>query len=227
MVSVECQMTLSDFDLVERVKAGETGLYEVLMRRYNQRLFRTIRSVILDDQEAEDVLQDAWVRSFEHLGQFEGRSSFATWVTKIAVYEALARTRKRKKLTALQDADGKVTAEAEQVSAITDDPEKQAMREEMRQLLRSAVDQLPGLYRSVFMLRAVEQLSTSETAECLSLSEQAVKTRLHRSRTLLQRHLEDRLGPEIVESYAFMGSRCDRTVAAVMDRIYATKNMIA
>src|SRR5215831_7598864 len=108
MVSVECQMTLSDFDLVERVKAGETGLYEVLMRRYNQRLFRTIRSVILDDQEAEDVLQDAWVRSFEHLGQFEGRSSFATWVTKIAVYEALARTRKRKKLVSLEDSDGNI-----------------------------------------------------------------------------------------------------------------------
>ena len=108
------------------------------------------------------------------------------------------------------------------MSAITDDPEKQAMREEMRQLLRSAVDQLPGPYRSVSMLRAVKQLSTAETAECLSLSEQAVKTRLHRSRTLLQRHLEERLGPEIVESCTFMGNRCDRMVAAVMERIHFT-----
>jgi RNA polymerase sigma-70 factor (ECF subfamily) len=168
------------------------------------------------------VLQDAWVRAFEHLGQFEGRSQFATWVTKIAVYEALARTRKRKKLVSLEDSDGNIMLEAEQVSAITDDPEKQTVRTEMSQMLQSAVDQLPGHYRSVFMLRAVEQLSTAETAECLSMSEEAVKTRLHRSRALLRSHLEDRLGREIATSFAFLGQRCNRTVAAVMTRIHAT-----
>lgn len=214
-----CQSSLSDNEIIERVRDGEIGLYELLMRRYNQRLFRMIRSVITDDLEAEDVLQDAWVRSFEHLGQFENRSSFATWVTKIAFYEALSRARKSKRLVSLQDADGKVTAEAERRSTKVDDPEKLAIQGELKDVLRSAVDRLPETYRSVFMLREVEQLSTAETAECLSLSVEAVKTRLHRSRSLLRRDLEDRLGPTIAQSYAFLGSRCDRTVRIVMERI--------
>jgi RNA polymerase sigma-70 factor, ECF subfamily len=219
MVPTDCQSPLPDAEVVERVQAGEVGLYELLMRRYNQRLFRVIRSVIADDLEAEDVLQDAWCRAFEHLGQFEGRSSFATWVTKIAFYEALTRARRRKRLVALEDADGEMTPEAERLSTNTADPEKQAMQGELGQILSSAVDRLPITYRSVFMLRAVEQLSTAETAECLNLSEEAVKTRLHRSRSLLRQDLQTRLGPAIVESYCFMGHRCDRTVAAVMERI--------
>jgi RNA polymerase sigma-70 factor, ECF subfamily len=114
------QSSLSDSEIIERVRGGETGLYELLMRRYNQRLFRVVRSVITDDLEAEDVLQDAWVRAFEHLGAFENRSSFATWVTKIAFYEALSRARKRKRLVALED-------EVYEVSATAADPEKLAM----------------------------------------------------------------------------------------------------
>jgi RNA polymerase sigma-70 factor, ECF subfamily len=215
MVLTDIQSPMPDSEVVERVQAGEPALYELLMRRHNQRLFRVIRSVITDDGEAEDVLQDAWVRAFEHLGQFEGRSSFATWVTKIAFYEALTRARKGKRLVAFEDANG------DTVTVTTNDPEKQAMQGELRQVLRSAVDRLPATYRSVFMLREVEQLSTTETAECLNLSEEAVKTRLHRSRSLLRQDLESLLGPAIVESYLFMGDRCDRTVAAVMDRIRA------
>jgi RNA polymerase sigma-70 factor (ECF subfamily) len=213
------QSSLSDSEIIERVQGGEIGLYELLMRRYNQRLFRVIRSVITDDLEAEDVLQDAWVRCYEHLGQFENRSSFATWVTKIAFYEALSRARKRKRLVALEDEDGKITAEAQIGSAKVDDPEKLAMQGELKNVLRSAVDRLPETYRSVFMMREVEQLSTAETAECLNLTAEAVKTRLHRSRSLLREDLENRLGPAIVESYAFLGDRCDRTVEMVMGRI--------
>jgi len=224
MVQTECPTRpcneLSDAEIVDRVKAGEAGLYETLMRRYNQRLFRVIRSVVTDYIEAEDVLQDAWVRAFEHLRQFEGRSRFDTWVTRIAYYEALKRARKRKTLIALENEDGQIIAEAENVNII-DDPEKQALRTELKRELRSAVDQLPQSYRSVFMLRTVEQMSTAETAECLSLSEEAVKTRLHRSRTLLQKDLEKRLGPALVESYAFMGAQCDRVVEAVIARIRA------
>src|SRR5690242_14051303 len=112
MVLEECR-TISDHEVVARVRGGETGLYEMLMRRYNQRLFRVIRSVVADDSEAEDVLQEAWVRAYEHLDQFEGRSSFVTWVTRIAFHEALARTRKSKRWTPLENSGGEIMAEAD------------------------------------------------------------------------------------------------------------------
>jgi RNA polymerase sigma-70 factor, ECF subfamily len=208
MALEKCQ-DLQDDELVRRVGAGETHLYELLMRRYNQRVFRVIRSVIPNDADAEDVLQEAWVRAFEHLDQFEGRASFSTWVTKIAFYESLARARKSAHLAALDENHGENM----------DDPEKQAMRGELGRMLQSAVDRLPTSYRSVFVMREVERMSTAETAECLEISEEAVKTRLHRSRAMLRRDLEERMGPALAEAYAFLGDRCDRVVAAVMQRV--------
>jgi RNA polymerase sigma-70 factor (ECF subfamily) len=189
------------------------------MRRYNPRLFRVIRSAIASDGDAEDVLQEAWVRAFEHLNQFAGKAAFSTWVSKIALYEAFERVRKGKRFTALENNNGDVITEAEHGVTNSDDPEKQAMRGELGQALQSAVDRLPEAYRSVFVLREVERLSTVETAQCLSLSEEAVKTRLHRSRALLRRDLETWMGPVLPEAYAFMGDRCDRVVARVMQRI--------
>jgi len=218
MVTEECR-TLSDQDVVSRVRAGETGLYESLMRRYNQRLFRVIRSVVTSDSEAEDVLQEAWVRAFEHLDQFEGRASFATWVTRIAFHEALARVRTSRRWIPLENPGGGIMAEAERRPSVTESPEMQAIHGQLGGMLEAAVDSLPETYRSVFVLREVEQLSTSETAECLELSEEAVKTRLHRSRALLRRELENRLGPAITVAYGFLGTRCDRVVANVLQRI--------
>jgi RNA polymerase sigma-70 factor, ECF subfamily len=211
--------SLSDEEVVGRVRAGETRLYELLMRRYNQRLYRAIRSVIGDDSDAEDVLQEAWVRAFEHLDQFAGKAAFSTWVTKIALYEAFGRARKGKRLTALENEDGEIMSEAQRGLTNADDPEKQAMRGELGQAIQSAVDRLPEVYRSVFVLREVERMSTIETAQCLSLSEEAVKTRLHRSRAMLRRDLEACMGAALSEAYAFMGHRCDRVVEAVMERI--------
>ncbi len=211
--------SLSDEEVVARVRAGETMLFELLMRRHNQRLFRAIRSVIVADADAEDVLQEAWVRAFEHLDQFAGKAAFSTWVTKIALYEALARLRKGKRLMALENEDGEIMAEAQSGVTDLDDPEKQAIRGELGRALRLAVERLPEAYRTVFVLREVERLSTMETAECLSLTEEAVKTRLHRSRALLRRDLEGQMGPALSETYAFMGHRCDRVVRAVMQRI--------
>lgn len=205
--------TLSDEEVVSRVRAGETSLYELLMRRYNQRLFRVIRSVILNDGEAEDVLQEAWVRAYQHLEQFEHRASFATWVTKIALYEALARVRKEKRFETFEE------GEMSMDRSHADNPEEQTLRNEMSQALQSAVDRLPETYRSVFMLRDVESLSTDETAQCLDLSLEAVKTRLHRSRAMLRRDLQAQFGPLTAGLHPFMGQRCDRTVARVMDRI--------
>ena len=218
MLLEECR-TISDDDVVSRVRAGETGLYEMLMRRYNQRLFRVIRSVVMNDDEAEDVLQEAWVRAYEHLDQFAGRASFSTWVTRIAFHEALARTRKNRRWTPLENPEGEIMAEAERRQTTAETPEMQAERSQLGRMLQAAVDGLPETYRSVFVLREVEQLSTTETAECLELSEEAVKTRLHRSRALLRRDLESRLGPAISEAYAFLGARCDRIVTRVLERI--------
>ena len=218
MLLEECR-TISDDDVVSRVRAGETGLYEMLMRRYNQRLFRVIRSVVMNDDEAEDVLQEAWVRAYEHLDQFAGRASFSTWVTRIAFHEALARTRKNRRWTPLENPEGEIMAEAERRQTTAETPEMQAERSQLGRMLQAAVDALPETYRSVFVLREVEQLSTTETAECLDLSEEAVKTRLHRSRALLRRDLESRLGPAISEAYAFLGARCDRIVMRVLERI--------
>jgi RNA polymerase sigma-70 factor (ECF subfamily) len=205
--------TLSDEEVVLRVRAGETSLYELLMRRYNQRLFRVIRSVILDDGEAEDVLQDAWVRAYEHLEQFENRASFATWVTKIALYESLARVRKEKRFKTFEE------GEMSMDRSNADNPEEQTLRNELSEALRSAVDRLPETYRSVFVLRDVEGMSTDETAQCLELSAEAVKTRLHRSRAMLRRDLQAQFGPLTAGLHPFMGHKCDRTVARVMERI--------
>src|SRR5215467_7917636 len=201
MLLEECR-TISDDDVVSRVRAGETGLYEMLMRRYNQRLFRVIRSVVMNDDEAEDVLQEAWVRAYEHLDQFAGRASFSTWVTRIAFHEALARTRKSRRWIRLENPEEEIMAEAERRQTTSETPEMQAERSQLGQMLQAAVDALPETYRSVFVLREVEQLSTTETAESLELSEEAVKTRLHRSRALLRRELEKSLGPAITEAYA-------------------------
>ena len=220
MLPVQETHFASDAEVVGRVRAGERELYELLMRRYNQRLFRVIRSVVADDFEAEDVLQDAWVRAYEHLDQYEGRASFSTWVTRIAFHEALARVRKGKRWTPLENPQGGILPEAERRQS-AETPEGQAMRSQLGQMLQAAVDGLPEAYRSVFVLREVEQLSTLETARCLELSEEAVKTRLHRSRALLRRDLEDRMGPAVSEAYAFLGVRCDRTVARVLARIGA------
>lgn len=224
MVSAEWQV-LTDEEAVSRVRAGETCLYELLMRRYNQRLFRIARSVVRDDAEAEDIMQEAWVRAYEHLNQFAGKSTFATWVTKIAFYDALARVRKRKRLVSIHTSNGDNMPEEEYADWKARDPEQQAMGGELRQAVASAVDQLPEAYRSVFVLRDVERLSTAETAECLSLSEEAVKTRLHRSRALLRRGLRARLGPAIVATYSFKGHRCDRVVSRVMVRIAGQRNL--
>jgi RNA polymerase sigma-70 factor (ECF subfamily) len=215
MVLEHCK-TLTDNEVVLRVRAGETCLYELLMRRYNQRLFRVIRSVILDDGEAEDVLQDAWVRAFEHLEQFENRASFATWITKIALYESLARVRKAKRFTTFEEGGGEKMPMDRSNAA---NPEEQTLRNELSQALRSAVDRLPETYRSVFVLRDVEGMSTAETGQCLDLSTEAVKTRLHRSRAMLRRDLQAKFGRLTAELHPFLGHKCDRTVARVMDRI--------
>jgi RNA polymerase sigma-70 factor, ECF subfamily len=218
----ECR-ALDDFEVVERVRAGESGLFELLMRRYNQRVYRAVRAVLRDDVEAEDVVQETWVRVYQHLDQFAGRASIATWVTKIALYEAMARSRKNKRWMPIENAEGEIVPDVERRRTGAETPEDQAMRAQLGRILEAAVDELGEPYRAVFILREVERLSTAETAECLGLSEEAVKTRLHRSRALLRRDLENRAGKAITGAYSFLGARCDRIVANVMERIGASR----
>lgn len=204
---------LSDEEVVERVLAGETELFEILMRRYNQRLYRISRSILADGGEAEDVMQDAYVRAYTHLGQFAGRSRFSTWLTRIAVHEALARARRGKRLVGLSpEREGSMSADDR-------GPEQSAIQRDLQTVLEGAVAALSESFRSVLMLRDVEGLSTAETAECLGISEALVKTRLHRARAALRREMEDRTGAVLSRTFQFHLSRCDRIVDAVFRRI--------
>lgn len=204
-------VSLDDDEIVRRVRAGETQLFEVLMRRYNQRLFRAARAILDSDTEAEDAVQQAYLNAYRHLGRFEGRSQLSTWLTRIAIHEALAR-RRRGRDGAAADNDGAVDG----IEAIEPDPEHQAYAGELRGLLESAIDRLPVGYRCVFMLREVDGISTAETAELLQVTESTVKTRLLRARRLLQQALQH-VAP--AEAFRFDGQRCDRMVEKVMRRL--------
>jgi RNA polymerase sigma-70 factor, ECF subfamily len=207
---------LSDEDVVERVLAGEIELFEILMRRYNQRLYRVARAILADDGEAEDVMQDAYVRAYSHLGQFAGQAKFSTWLTRIAVYEALARARRGRRLVQIED----LSPRKEDFMPSTErGPEQQAIQSNLQALLETAIDALPESFRSVLVLREVEGLSTAETADSLGISEALVKTRLHRARAALRNDLESRTRATLASSYSFHLSRCDRVVAAVFARI--------
>jgi RNA polymerase sigma-70 factor (ECF subfamily) len=198
---------LTDEEVVVRVRAGDTQLFEVLMRRYNQRLYRAVRAILQNDADAEDAVQQAYLNAYGHLDQFEGRARFSTWLTRIAVYEALSR-RRRARDKPLGSSDDEQSGRA--VSAAPD-PERETYAGELNTLLESALDTLPHGYRSVFMLREIDGLNTAETARQLRVSEGTVKTRLHRARDLLQRKLHD-VTP--AEAFRFDGRRCDRMVAA-------------
>ena len=210
---------LPDEQVVARVLAGETELFEILMRRYNQRLYRVARAILFDDAEAEDVIQDAYCRAWSHLEQFAGRSSFATWLTRIAVHEALARARRSRRLVQIDDLSPRTEGAMKPLSPAEAGPEQRAIQHDLRNALEIAMAALTESFRSVLMLREVEGLSTAQTAECLGISESLVKTRLHRARTALRREMESRSQAALSEIFPFHLSRCDRVVAGVFARI--------
>lgn len=208
----------SDEEIVERVKAGDTALYEILMRRYNQRLYRVSLAILRDDAEAEDVIQDAYVRAYQHLEQFEGRAPFSAWLTRIAVHEALARLRSRNRNQQLDgmELDGEAYMKTVETAP---DPEQSASTSELGELLEEAVLGLPEQYRAVVMLRDVEEMSTTETAEALELTEENVKVRLHRGHAMMRGWLLARVGTSGKNAFPFMGVRCDRVVLRVFERL--------
>ena len=209
---------LSDDEVVRRVRAGQVDLFEVLMRRYNQRVYRLARAVLRSDSEAEDVTQESWVRAYAHLDQFAGRASFSTWLCRIALHEAWARARRDHRLETI---DPEPDAEDHEMkwAAAGPGPEGEAFGAEVRAFVEAAVEALPEKYRTVFVLRHVEELSTAETAELLELSEETVKTRLHRARSALREGLLAQAGAGIRQSFPFLGDRCDRMVDSVLARI--------
>jgi RNA polymerase sigma-70 factor (ECF subfamily) len=207
--------TLSDEEIVARVLDGDKPLFEVLMRRHNERVYRAARAIVRDDHEAEDVMQDAYVRAYSHLAQFDGRAKFSTWLTKIAVYEALARAKRQGRYEQLDD----YSLERLMPTTPPPDPERQAFGRELAALIESAVDNLGDGYREVFMLREIEGLSTAEVAQILDVSEDVVKTRLSRARHAIQQDLLDRTGAAAGTAFTFGQSRCDRVVAAVLARL--------
>jgi RNA polymerase sigma-70 factor (ECF subfamily) len=210
--------TLSDEEVIRRVRAGEGELFEVLMRRYNQRLYRVARSIVKDEAEAEDVMQQAYVNAYTHLDQFADRARFSTWLTRIAVYEALGRLRRRRRVREV-DVSSETEGTGATLASAEPSPEQQALTAELRRLLEGAVDALPRTSRSAFVLREVEGLSTAEAAACLGVSEDVVKTRLSRARGMLRKALLERAGVETATAFSFHLSRCDRVVARVLEQI--------
>jgi RNA polymerase sigma-70 factor (ECF subfamily) len=209
----------SEERIVARILAGEPALFELLMRRNNARLYRAIRSVVRAEDEVEELMQQTYLLAFAKLQQFSGRSSFSTWLIRIGLNEALQKVRHdRRWLVAVVDQLEEESSVAEETSL---GPEQRLGRAELAHLLEQLVDELPPLYRTVFMLREVEELSTEETAEALGLSEDVVKQRLFRARQALRRALERSTGETLRELYPFEARRCDRVVAAVLERLPA------
>jgi RNA polymerase sigma-70 factor, ECF subfamily len=213
------QERLSDEEVVARVLAGETGMFEVVMRRHNQRLYSVARAILRNDGEAEDVMQDAYVRAYEHLNQFAGRAKFSTWLTRIAVHEALARQRRGNRYQELEPMSEREGDPMDRFASLTPNPEQQASNSEIRRLLEEAVDNLPDSYRTVFMLRDIEEMSTTDAADVLEITEENVKVRLHRARALLRKSLYARAGMQKNEAFNFHAIRCDRVVKNVFERI--------
>jgi len=211
---------LSDEEVVERVLAGDTALYEVVMRRYNTRLYRVACAILRNDGEAEDVMQDAYVRAFQHLGQFAGRAKFSTWLTRIAVHEALARAQKAKRF---EDWDDMNENQQNEIGAtpLSSNPESETASVEMSKILEQAIESLPLQYRTVVMMRDMEEMTTAETAESLSLTEDNVKIRLHRAHGMLRKGLFANARISAANVFPFHAPRCDRVVANVFARLAA------
>src|SRR5262245_3434319 len=222
--SPTAHVSQTDEEIVHRVLAGEAALFEVLMRRHNPRVYRVARAILGSDSEVEDVMQEAYLSAYSHLGQFAGRSLFSTWLMRIAAHAAAARGRRTvRDLFALDAAwrgasAGGARPAREEADRGALDPERQVLQGEVRALLEQALDALSPDSRAVFVLREVEGLDTAGTAEVLGVSEETVRTRLLRARGMLRRELS-RAGIETADAYRLHLLRCDRVVQGVLPHL--------
>ena len=206
---------VADEELVQRIRAGDTGALEVLMRRHNRILYRTARAILRDDAEAEDAVQEGYLRAYRALGTFRGESKVSTWLVRIVANEALMRRRRTvRSAEVIPIEPGEETAMSE-----TAGPELETLRGQMRRLLEARIDRLPDGYRAVFVLRALEELSVEETAAALEIPQATVRTRFFRARGLLREALARDIDLTMEDAFGFAGERCDRIVRNVLSSI--------
>jgi RNA polymerase sigma-70 factor (ECF subfamily) len=214
---------LSDTELAAAIASGDGNAFIVLMRRFNRPLYRAARSVLKDDSEAEDALQDAYLQAYRNIGAYRGDASLRTWLTRIVVNEAIARSRKAARRASVIEMSGAVnddvTGDADMDAGCLPGPEQAAMRAQMRDVLERSIDALPDLFRTVFVLRALEEMTVEEVADSLGIPEATVRTRFFRARSLLRLALSRQIDFAFEDAFSFDGARCDRIVAAVMGRL--------
>jgi RNA polymerase sigma-70 factor (ECF subfamily) len=209
-------------ELVRRARGRDEAAVRSIMQSNNRRLYRIARGILRNDSEAEDVVQETYVRAFTHLQDFRGDSSLATWLARIAVNEALGRLRRQRPSVDLSTlAQGVLEAQIIQfpLSAMSEDPEKSMAQREIQRVVEHAIDELPEAFRIVFITRVIEGMNVEETAETLGLKPETVKTRLHRARTMLRSSIEKKIGPVVMEAFPFAGKRCERLTDTVLKRL--------
>lgn len=213
-----------DAELAAQVAAKDHGAFETLMRRHNGRLFRVARAILKDDRDAEDALQDAYLDAYRHIGDFRGDSELSTWLTRIVVNQSLMRLRRQRKdrvIVPFQTGESRDSdqPEVEMPDKHAEAPSDAASRAEVRRLLERRIDELPLSFRTVFIMRDVEELTVQETADCLSIPPATVRTRLFRARALLRAALARDMDSATIDVFGFAGARCDRIVAGVLARL--------
>ena len=211
----------ADAELVRRALARDEVAVRAIMQANNRRLFRLARGILRNDSEAEDVVQDTYVRAFTHLDQFRGESSLSTWLSRIAMNEALGRVRRRPAGVEWSELpQGGHEAQIIQFPlSSADDPERSMAQREIQHVVEHAIDELPEAFRLVFITRVIEGMNVEETADILDLKPETVKTRLHRARAMLRDNVERKIGPIVLEAFPFAGRRCERLTEAVLKRL--------
>ena len=215
----------ADLDVARRVAGGDHDAFEALMRRHNGRLFRVARAILRDDAEAEDALQDAYVDAYRHMDGFEGAAPLSTWLTRVVANQALMHLRRRKRHQTVVPFDAGSGGRAgrdelEVPDTRAESPPDTALRAEIRKLIERRIDELPMAFRTVFVMRDVEDMTVQETAECLGVPAATVRTRLFRARALLRASLARDIDITTGDVFGFAGDRCDRIVAAVLARLH-------
>jgi RNA polymerase sigma-70 factor (ECF subfamily) len=215
---------LPDIELAQRIAAGDRGCLQRMIRRYNQRLYRTARSILKDDAEAEDAVQEAYLLAYRAIGGFRGDAKLSSWLVRIVVNESIERMRRRNRRAEVIELGGDrepedATTDTSDNDTLPEQPENAAMRAEIRRLLESKIDRLPEAFRVVFVLRAVEDLTVDETAQCLGIPEATVRTRYFRAKALLREALAREIDWSLEDAFGFAGERCDRIVAGVLARV--------
>ena len=219
---------LPDAEIARRIAAGDEDAFRLLMRRHNQTLYRTARSILKDDAEAEDAVQEAYLLAYRAMGAFRGDAKLSTWLVRIVANEAIARSRKRSRRAEVirLDCDGESASAAEEANmneSESERPEEGALRAETRRMLETKIDGLPDAFRAVFVLRALEEMTEKETAEVLGIPAATVRTRFFRARGLLREALAREIDFAFEDAFAFAGARCDRIVAGVLARLKALR----